>query len=65
MNKKKIKQVNNVFFIVVRVTGITQTMLGGERPLTVVLPLFIEWLVTTVQQVSDATSTTHFPGMLP
>ena len=56
---------NTCFFIVVRVTGITQTMLRSERPLTVVLPLFIEWLVTTVQQVSDATSATHFPGMLP
>lgn len=51
-------------FIVTKITGITQTMLRTEKPLSVVLPLFLEWLVSAVTHVSDATSTVHYPGML-
>ena len=52
-----------LFIIVTRVTGITETLLRTEQPLSVVLPLFITWIDAVVQQVSDATSVTHFPGM--
>ena len=54
----------SIFYTVTKLTGITQTMLRAERPLSVVLPLFIEWLMSAATHVSDATSTVHYPGML-
>ncbi len=42
--------------------GKTQTMLRSERPLSVVLPQFVEWLNSAVTHVSDVTSTVHYPG---
>ena len=47
-----------------RVTGITTTLLRRERPLSVVLPLFLEWLATTTSNVSEKTKTPHYPGMM-
>ena len=46
-----------------RVTGITNTLLRGERPLSVVMPMFLEWLATITSYVSEKTSTPHYPGM--
>jgi len=43
-------------------TGISQTMLRNEQPLSVVLPQFVQWISTVTAEVSDATSITHFPG---
>ena len=44
------------------VTGITNTLLRGERPLSVVMPMFLEWLATITSYVSEKTSTPHYPG---
>ena len=49
---------------VTKVTGITTTMLRSERPLSVVFPLFIKWIVTTTAHVSDTTGTPHYPGKM-
>ncbi len=37
-------------------------MLRGEKPLSAVFPCFIDWLISTTKQVSDKTSTPHYPG---
>ncbi len=52
-----------MFYIVTKLTGVSQTMLWSERPLSVVLPQFLEWLNSAVAHVSDATRTVHYPGM--
>ncbi len=52
-----------MFYIVTKLTGISQTTLRSERPLSVVLPQFLEWLNSAVAHVSDATCTVHYPGM--
>ena len=52
-----------VIYSVTRLTGISQAMLRTEQPLSVVLPQFLDWVDTVVAEVSDATCTTHFPGM--
>ncbi len=38
-----------IIFLVTRITGISTTTLRGEKPLSVVLPLFLDWVtaVTT------------------
>ncbi len=51
-----------LFKIVTRLTGISQTMLRNEQPLSAVLPQFLQWISTVTAEVSDATSITHFPG---
>ncbi len=38
-------------------------MIRGERPLSVVLPIFLDWLITTTSDVSSATGTLHYPGL--
>ena len=43
-----------------RLTGITQAMLRTEQPMSMVL---LDWVDIVVAEVSDATCTTHFPGM--
>lgn len=49
---------------VTKVTGINTAILRSERPLSVVFPLFLEWIATTISYVSDATQTAHYPGMI-
>ena len=48
---------------VTRLTGISQAMLRTEQPLSVAPPQFLDWVDTVVAEVSDATCTTHIPGM--
>ena len=44
--------------------SISQAMLRTEQPLSVLLPLqILDWVDTVLAEVSDATCTTHFPGM--
>ena len=52
-----------VIYSVTRLTGISRAMLRTEQSLSVVLPQFLDWVDTMVAEVSDATCTTHFPGM--
>ena len=52
-----------MIYSVTRLTGISQAILRTEQPLSVVLPQFLDWVDTVVAEVSDATCTTHFPGM--
>ena len=37
-------------------------MIRGERPFSVVLPLFIEWLTTATSVISCAVGIPHYPG---
>ena len=48
---------------VTKVTGITATMIRNEKPLSEVLPLFLDWMQSTTEYVSDNTDTVHYPGM--
>ncbi len=47
-----------------RVTNITTTMIRGERPLSVVFPIFIEWIAGTISALNESSGTTHFPGLM-
>ncbi len=49
--------------IVSRVTGITSNLLRGERPLSVVLPLFIEWITSNISFVREKTGIPRYPGI--
>lgn len=55
-------KIYNGNLLVTRVTNITPTMIRGERPLSVVLPMFFEWLITTTSDISSSTGTLHYPG---
>ncbi len=46
-----------------RITGISQAMLRNEQPLSLVLLQFLQWVTSVTAEVSDATSTSHFPGI--
>jgi len=48
---------------VTRITGISQAILRNEKPLSMVLPQFLQWVTSVTAEVSDTTSTTHFPGI--
>ena len=37
-------------------------MLRNERPLSIVLPLFLDWVVSTTSHVSNVTTTSYYPG---
>ena len=43
-------------------TGINDGMLKGERPLSVVFPEFLKWLVDTVKEASDR-NIVYYPGL--
>ena len=43
-------------------TGINDDMLKIERPLSVVFPEFLKWLVDTVKEASDG-NTVYYPGL--
>ena len=47
---------------VTEVTGITTVLLHHEKPLSKVLPQFFRWVHITVQEITEATSSPHFPG---
>lgn len=49
--------------IVVELTGITNTDLLGERPLSVVLMELLSWVDTTTSEVAQSTGMTYFPGI--
>ena len=53
-----------MWLLVTKVTGIDTAMLRSERPLSVVLPLFLEWVATSISYVSDVTHTPHYPGTI-
>ena len=38
-------------------------MLRNEQPLSCVLTQFLQWVTMVTAEVSDSTSTTHFPGI--
>ncbi len=38
-------------------------MLRNKQPLSSVLPQFLQWVTLVTAEVSDATSTSHFPGI--
>lgn len=38
-------------------------MIRGERPLSVVLPIFLDWLITTTTDISTACGTPYYPGL--
>ena len=44
-------------------TGISTAMLRGERPLSVVLPEFLEWIKSTTQEYNEASGSDHYPGI--
>ena len=46
-----------------RLTGISQAMLRTKQALSVVVPQFLDWVHILVAEVSDATCTTHIPGI--
>ncbi len=48
--------------LVTKITNITPTMIRGERPLSVVLKVFLEWLISTTSTINSATGTPHYPG---
>lgn len=45
-----------------RITGITTSMLSSERPPSVVLSDFLQWLLITTDEVTESTDITHYPG---
>ena len=45
-------------------TGITNTDLLGERPLSVVLMELLSWVDTTTTEVAQSTGQAYFPGIL-
>ncbi len=49
-------------FVVTKITGITAAMLDGEKPISEVFPLFLDWVTTTTTYVSNVTKTPHYPG---
>ena len=51
-------------YIVVKLTGITNTDLLGERPLSLVLVEFLTWVSTTTKEYSESTGNVHFPGII-
>ncbi len=54
-----------VYKIVSRLKGITTALLRQEKPLSAVLPMFFEWVASTVAYVNQATKTSHYPGTIP
>ena len=44
------------------ITGITNEMLQSESPLSLVLPEFLHWVVTTTDMVNEETKAPHYPG---
>ena len=49
--------------VVVKLTGIRNTDLLGERPLSVVLLEFLTWVSTTTREYTESTGNSHFPGI--
>jgi DNA polymerase III alpha subunit (gram-positive type) len=43
-------------------TGINDDMMKEERPLCIVLPEFLKWLVDTAKEASDE-NTVYYPGL--
>ena len=43
------------------ITGITNEMLQSESPLSLVLPEFLHWVVTTTDGTEE-TKAPHYPG---
>lgn len=50
--------------IVSRLNGITTALLRREKPLSAVLPNFLEWVATAVRSVNQATHEVHYPGTI-
>ena len=48
--------------LVFRTTGISTALLRSERPLSVVLPEFLNWIENTVRELSQ--ECTHYPGKI-
>ncbi len=66
-NKIQYHNINNVISnlcIVSRITGITSNLLRGEKPLSIVLPKFLEWLTYAVEYISKETGDSYYPGMI-
>lgn len=49
--------------LVINITNITPTMIRGERPLSVVFPEFLDWLITATSDISRATGSSYHPGV--
>lgn len=49
--------------LVVELTGIRNTDLLGERPLSVVLNELLTWVDATTQECVQSTGKTYFPGI--
>lgn len=39
-------------------------MLRSEKPLSVIFPLFMEWIAATMTLVRDTTGKSYYPGMM-
>ena len=53
-----------MFTQVSRVTGIASTLLRNERPLSFVMPMFLEWVATTTSYIGGNTKIPHYPGIM-
>jgi len=47
-----------------RLNGITTALLRREKPLSTVLPKFLEWVVEIVSNVNHATHEVYYPGTI-
>lgn len=52
----------SLHLLVTQTTGITTALLRSERPLSAVLPEFLQWIHMVTKEVEDEKGCPHFPG---